>query len=95
MQVEIRFCATCGLAGRARSLAQRIRAELGIEAAVAPGHLGQFDVYADGVVVASRKGGVLNHVMHRGWPDEAAVIERLRRHRASTTFGETPAQPRL
>jgi predicted Rdx family selenoprotein len=92
MQVEIRFCATCGLAGRARKLAERIRGEFGIEVAVAPGHLGQFDVFADGTVVASRKGGVLNHVMHRGWPDEAAVIERLRRHRASATFGETPAQ---
>jgi predicted Rdx family selenoprotein len=92
LEVQIRFCATCGLAGRARKLAQRIRDELGVEVGIAPGHLGQFDVFADGVVVASRKGGMLNHVMHRGWPDEAAVIERLLRHRAGEQPGEAPAQ---
>jgi hypothetical protein len=34
---------------------------------------------------------VLNHVMHRGWPDEAEVIERLREHFAGAPIARTPA----
>jgi predicted Rdx family selenoprotein len=83
VDVEIRYCAICGLLGRAQRLADRIRSDLGIEARIVPGALGQFDVFADGVHIVGRKGGLLNQLMHTGWPDEADVVAWLRQHSAS------------
>jgi predicted Rdx family selenoprotein len=82
MDIQIKYCATCGLAGRARSLAQKVKSELGLEARISPGRLAQFDVFADGQLIASRDPGIVKHLTHRGWPDENAVIERLRQHAA-------------
>jgi hypothetical protein len=39
---------------------------------------GQFDVVADGEVIASRGGGFLTRFLGGGWPDENAVIAALR-----------------
>jgi hypothetical protein len=43
------------------------------------GSLGQFDVVADGEVVATRKQGFLQKLLGSGWPEPAAVIAALRR----------------
>jgi hypothetical protein len=42
------------------------------------GRTGQFDVLADGEVVASKGGGFLTKLLGGGWPDEDDVVERLR-----------------
>ena len=80
MQIQIRYCVACGLAGRARRLAQRIADEIGVQPVLTPGPLGEFDVLADGTLIASRNGGLLNHLTYRGWPSDDAVVERLRQH---------------
>jgi hypothetical protein len=41
------------------------------------GRLGQFDVLADGEVIASRGGSMLKRVLGGGWPDPAEVIEKI------------------
>lgn len=43
-----------------------------------PGSAGQFDVVADGEVIASKKGGLLAGLFGGGWPDPDAVIAALR-----------------
>jgi hypothetical protein len=45
---------------------------------VRAGSPGQFDVVADGEVVASKQGGFLNALLGRGWPTPAAVLAALR-----------------
>lgn len=89
MQVEIKYCVVCGLAGRARRLARRIADEIGVEAKLTSGPLGEFDVIADGTLIASRRSGLLNHLTYRGWPDEDAVLARLR-ERAGQPAGAVP-----
>ena len=39
---------------------------------------GQFDVVADGEVIAARSGGFLHRLLRGGWPDAAAVVTALR-----------------
>jgi predicted Rdx family selenoprotein len=81
MDVRIVYCAVCGYRGRAERLARAIRERLGVDAALEHGRLSQFDVVADGEVVASRAGGLLNHLTYGGFPDEAAVVAALARRR--------------
>jgi hypothetical protein len=42
------------------------------------GATGQFDVVADGEVVASRGHNFLTRLLGGGWPDEEHVVEKLR-----------------
>lgn len=84
MDIEIKYCVTCGLGGRARRLAERIGRELGVAARLTPGRLGQFAVFADGSLVSGRKSGVLYCVTYTGFPDESEVVERLRRRMGQT-----------
>jgi hypothetical protein len=46
------------------------------------GKSGQFDVVVDGETIASRQGNILTRVLGGGWPDEAKVVEELRRRAA-------------
>ena len=59
------------------SLAAAIEKALGIGVEIAPGNLGQFDVLADGAVVATRKKG-LRKLLGGGWPEASRVIQDLR-----------------
>jgi hypothetical protein len=43
------------------------------------GSPGQFDVVADGEVIAARKTGFLQTLLGSGWPEPAAVIAILAR----------------
>jgi hypothetical protein len=42
------------------------------------GRTGQFEVIANGRVVASRKGGLLAKILNRPWPVEDDVVAALR-----------------
>jgi len=54
--VEILYCPTwSGYDRRAASLAAAIRGQTGIEVEATPGATGQFDVFADGDLVFSKK----------------------------------------
>jgi selT/selW/selH-like putative selenoprotein len=79
MDVTIRYCAICGYRGRAERLRDAIREHVGVEAVLEHGGLGQFDVLADGDLVASREHGILNHLIRGGFPDDARVVETLTR----------------
>jgi hypothetical protein len=60
-----------------------IQERLGIEATLEPtDRSGQFDVMADGKLIASRGGNVATRILlGAGFPDPAQVIEQLARHR--------------
>jgi len=46
---------------------------------IAPGTFrGQFEVFVDGEVIASKPTGVLLRWLGVGWPDQAQVVEILR-----------------
>ena len=77
MRVRIVYCVVCGYRGRAERLANAIRDRLGLTPTLEHGRLSQFDVFADDALVASRVGGLLNHLSWGGFPDEAAVVEKL------------------
>ena len=55
-----------------------IQRETGLDAALEVGNPGQFDVLADGQVIATRGGGVLARLFGGGWPEPARVVEALR-----------------
>jgi hypothetical protein len=66
---------------RALGLAEKIRSELGLDVAIRPTRLSSephLEVLVDGVTIAWRHGGPLEHSMGLGWPDDARVIETLR-----------------
>ncbi len=77
MNVRILYCVVCGYRRRAERLANAIRDHLGVTPTLEHGRLSQFDVFADDEPVASRQGGLLNHLTWGGFPDETAVVERL------------------
>lgn len=47
------------------------------------GNTGQFDVLADGELVATKGGGFLTKLLGGGWPDEDEVVRKLRERRPS------------
>ena len=65
------------------SLAAKIEEELDISATTEPGSSGQFDVVADGEVIASREGGFFKKLLGGGWPDPDEVVEELRKRVAT------------
>jgi len=60
-----------------------IRKQLNLEAVLTPGKTGQFEVIADGQTVAERGGNWLTRKLGAGYPDLDAVVEQLKKHRAS------------
>lgn len=51
------------------------------------GALGQFDVFVDGEVIASRGGNLLQRVLGGGWPDPDDVIDRIESIQAARAKG--------
>jgi hypothetical protein len=49
-----------------------------------PGRRGQFEVIANGRLVASRKGGLIAKLTMRPWPDKDEVVEAVRAQLAQT-----------
>jgi hypothetical protein len=82
VNVRIVYCAVCGYRGRAERLAATIRERLGFTPTLEHGRLSQFDVFLDDELLASRAGGLLNHLTWGGFPDEVAVVEKLAERKA-------------
>ena len=51
---------------------------MGVGVKLEIGESGQFDVLANGTVVASRERKLLTRLFGGGWPDDDAVVARLR-----------------
>lgn len=54
-----------------------IKQRLGVEAVVTPGKTGQFEVLADGQIVAERGGNWFTRSFGAGYPDMDSVMEQL------------------
>lgn len=54
-----------------------IKQRLGVEAVVTSGNTGQFEVLADGQVVAERGGNWFTRTFGAGYPDLDSVMEQL------------------
>jgi hypothetical protein len=60
-----------------------IKKRLGIEAVTKPGKTGQFEVIADGEIIAERGGNWFTRSFGAGYPDLDSVVEQLAKHRES------------
>lgn len=60
-----------------------IKRHLGFEVVCTPGEHGQFDVIADGEIVAKRGGNWLTRQFGAGYPDLQELVEHLKKRRAS------------
>ncbi len=59
-----------------------IKQNLGIDAAVIPGKIGQFDVVADGEKIAQRGGNWFTRSLGAGYPDPDGIVDQLQKRRA-------------
>ncbi len=59
-----------------------IRQRLGLEAALVPGKIGQFEVIADGERIAERGGNWFTRSLGAGYPDPEDVVTQLQKRRA-------------
>jgi len=53
-----------------------------VDAQIAVGARGQFDVVLDGETIASRQKGLLIRLIGGGWPDEDQVVNEVERRRS-------------
>lgn len=58
-----------------------IKKRLGIDAVVTPGKTGQFQVLADGEIVADRGGNWFTRSFGAGYPDLDSVVAQLEKRR--------------
>lgn len=91
MHFEIAYCRPCGYRGRAEDLAKELRERFGARVSIAEGKFGQFDVWLDGELVAS-KGKLLRRVLTHGAPPQHEIIEAIERSLAVRT-GDACAVP--
>ncbi len=59
-----------------------IKKRLGIDAVLTPGKTGEFDVIADGEMIAKRGGNFVTRSFGAGYPDLDSVVDLLEKHRA-------------
>ena len=78
MQFRILYCKPCGYHARAEELADELRNRLGAQVTVEEGGFGQFDVFLDGSLVAS-KGGFLKRMLVHGAPPRAQILAAIER----------------
>jgi hypothetical protein len=64
---------------RSDELARRLRTELPVDVREEDADAGHMTIYADGVPIAWRRGGALEHAVGLGWPDADRVIAQIRR----------------
>jgi hypothetical protein len=60
-----------------------IKKQLDIEAVITPGKTGQFDVIADGEVIAERGGNWFTRSFGAGYPDLDSVVAQLKQRRTT------------
>lgn len=78
MEFRILYCKLCGYRERADELASEIGSRFGAPATVEEGGFGQFDVFLDGQLVAS-KGGRLKRMLIHGAPPQPQILEAIDR----------------
>ena len=79
MEFRILYCKPCGYHGRAEELADELRNRFGApQVNVEEGGFGQFDVFLDGNLVAS-KGGFLKRMLIHGAPPQAEMLAAIER----------------
>jgi selT/selW/selH-like putative selenoprotein len=78
MDFRILYCRPCGYRGRAERLAEELRDRFGAQVAIDEGGFGQFDVFLDGRLVAS-KGGFFKRMVIHGAPPQAALLVAIER----------------
>jgi hypothetical protein len=54
---------------------------MGIDAAITPGKTGQFEVIANGEIVAARGGNWLTRSFGAGYPDPESIVQQLEKLR--------------
>jgi hypothetical protein len=60
-----------------------IKERLGVDAVVTPGKTGQFEVSADGKMIAERGGNWFTRSFGAGYPDLESVVEKLEKQAGS------------
>ena len=78
MEFRILYCKPCGYRGRAEELANELRSRFGATASIEEGGFGQFDVFLDGNLVAS-KGGFFKRMLIHGAPPQAEMLAAIER----------------
>jgi selT/selW/selH-like putative selenoprotein len=76
MEFRILYCKPCGYHGRAEELADELRNRFVAQVKVEEGGFGQFDVFLDGNLVAS-KGGFLKRMLIHGAPPQAEMLAAI------------------
>ena len=78
MEFRILFCGPCGYHGRAEQLADELKGRFGAQVMIEEGGFGQFDVFLDGRLVAS-KGGFFKRMLIHGAPPHAELVASIER----------------
>ena len=87
MTVEIQHCrTTSGFGEQAERLAAEITKATGEHVILSTGVDGQYDVFVNTTLVASRTGGFFTRViLRKGWPDTQAVIDAVKSRKQKQT----------
>ncbi len=78
MEFHIAYCRPCGYRERAEALATELRSRFKARVTVEEGGFGQFDVWLDGELVAS-KGGILKRMITHGAPPQPQIMAAIER----------------
>lgn len=78
MEFRILYCVPCRYDARAEALADELRGRFGAQVIVEEGGFGQFDVFLDGRLVAS-KGGLLRRMLVHGAPPQQELLDTIER----------------
>ena len=78
MEFRILYCQPCGYHGRAEELAEELRRRFGAEVTIEEGGFGQFDVFLEGILVAS-KGGFIKRMLIHGAPPQVEMLAAIER----------------
>jgi selT/selW/selH-like putative selenoprotein len=78
MVFRILYCRPCGYHGRAEELAAELRNRFGAQVTAEEGGFGQFDVFLEGTLVAS-KGGFFRRMLIHGAPPQAEMLAAIER----------------
>lgn len=85
MDFEIRYCKPCGYRERAEDLAAELRRRFDARVSIGEGKFGQFDVWMDEEIVASKGRTFLRRMLTHGAPSREDVLETIGRHLAVKT----------
>jgi selT/selW/selH-like putative selenoprotein len=73
MEFKILYCGPCGYHGRGEELADELRDRFAAQVTVEEGGFGQFDVFLNGKLVAS-KGGFFKRILIHGAPPQDQML---------------------